>query len=265
MGLFLGILEGALCVILYVRMCKREVPQSMGKKAVVPVALGLFAPLFSTALLVGMGIIAAQIVGSQNQSLVDVVPTYTLKSFAAAFIGAAFPEELIKFLFLLLSIKIVKPKSIYECGLLGVGIGTGFTFLEEMLYGGNNLVNALVRIPFFAMHLVFNLIMALFLGLALYEKRNGRGGKKYDVLAFVVPVLWHTTFDAATTFNKVLQTGLDTEDVFLRNAGAAFALIALVVSIALQVWLLIQYKKRTKDLCAMKLSRQSSRPRHSKS
>lgn len=265
MGLIMGMLDGALCVILYVRMCRREVPEPMGKKAAIPVALGLLAPLFSTLMFVGIGLISLQITGEQSQSLVSFVPTNTLKSFVAAFLGAAFPEELIKFLLLLLSVKLVKPKSIYECGLLGAGVGTGFTFLEQMIYGGTNLVSALARMPFFAMHLVFDLIMGLFLGLAMHEKRNGRSGKKHDVLAFVVPVLWHTVFDAATTFNKVLQTGLETEDTFSRNVGAVFALIVLVVSIAAQVWVLIQYKKRTEELCAMELSQQSSRPRHSKS
>lgn len=266
MGLLLGLLDGALCVILYVRMCKREVPEPMGKKAAIPVALGLFAPLLSTALLVGIGLLALQIMGGDGQSLASFVPTYTLKSFVGAFLGAAFPEEFIKFFFVLLAIKLVKPKSIYECGLLGAGVGTGFTFLEQMLYGGTDPVSALVRMPFFAMHLVFDLIMALFLGLSMYEKRSGRGGaKKYAVLAFVVPVLWHTIFDAATTFNRVLQVGLETEDIFLRNAGAVFALIVLVVSIALQIWLLIQYKKRTEELCAMGLTQQSPRPHHSKS
>lgn len=255
MGLILGILDGVLCVILYARMCRREIPKPMGKKVAIPMALGLLAPILSTALLIVLGFILMQVNGGQGQSLQDVVPTYTLKSLVAAFLSASFPEELIKFLFILLSVKLVKPKNIYEYGLLGSGVGTGFTFLEQMAYGGQSPITALVRMPFFAMHMVFNLIMAIFLGLAMYEKQKGRSGATlHAILAFVVPLLWHTVFDASTTFNRMLQTGLDTENDLLRNVGAAIALIVIVASVTLQFWLLVQYKKRTKELCAMKIS-----------
>lgn len=255
MGLILGILDGVLCVILYARMCRREIPKPMGKKVAISMALGLLAPILSTALLIVLGFILMQVNGGQGQSLQDVVPTYTLKSLVAAFLSASFPEELIKFLFILLSVKLVKPKNIYEYGLLGSGVGTGFTFLEQMAYGGQSPITALVRMPFFAMHMVFNLIMAIFLGLAMYEKQKGRSGATlHAILAFVVPLLWHTVFDASTTFNRMLQTGLDTENDLLRNVGAAIALIVIVASVTLQFWLLVQYKKRTKELCAMKIS-----------
>ena len=255
MGLILGALDGILCVILYIRMCRREVPKPMGKRVAIPMALGLLAPILSTALLIVLGFILMQVNGGQGQSLQDVVPTYTLKSLVAAFLSASFPEELIKFLFILLSVKLVKPKNIYEYGLLGSGVGTGFTFLEQMAYGGQSPITALVRMPFFAMHMVFNLIMAIFLGLAMYEKQKGRSGATlHAILAFVVPLLWHTVFDASTTFNRMLQTGLDTENDLLRNVGAAIALIVIVASVTLQFWLLVQYKKRTKELCAMKIS-----------
>lgn len=264
MGLIAGILDGVLCLVLYIRMCGREVPEPMGKKSAIPVALGFLAPLVSTLLLVGFGLIVNQVTGGQGQPLAGLVPTYTLKSLVAAFIGAGFPEELVKFLFLLLSMKLVKPKNVYECGLLGAGVGAGFTFLEEMLYGGGNVVNALIRLPFFAMHVVFDLIMGLFLGLALYGKKNGRSGtKKYAFLALFVPVLWHTVFDASTTFNKILTAGVDTDNDFLKYAGAAFALVVIVISVALQVWGLIQFKKRAEELCAMDISPQRSYPRHS--
>lgn len=265
MGLILGILDGILCVILFIRMYRREVPEPMGKKAAIPVALGLVSPVLSTLLLVAYGFIAALVLGAESQSIPSMVPTYTLRSFVAAFLGAGFPEELIKFLFILLSVKLVKPKNVYEYGLIGAGVGTGFTFLEQMLYGSQNPASALVRIPFFAMHVVFNLITALYLGLAKHEKENGRSGaKKHAVLAFVVPLLWHTCFDAATTYNTMLWTGIDNGDVLLRNVGLVFALAVIIASVALQVWGLVLYKKRTEELCAMDVLQQSSRPRHSK-
>ena len=266
MGLIVGILQGILCIILYVRMYKREVPEPMGKKAAIPVVLGFFAPFLSTALLVGFGLIVMKVTGGQLQSLTGLIPTYTLRSLTAAFIGAAFPEEFIKLLFILLSSKFIKPKNVYEYGLLGAGVGAGFTFLEEMLYGGGSIAAALGRIPFFAMHVVFNLIMGVFLGLALCEKRNGRAGAtKHAILAFVVPVLWHSIFDAATTFNKALQAGVDTDNDFLAIAGVAVALVVVIVSVALQVWGLIKYKNSTEELCAMDITQQESQPRHSKS
>ena len=266
MGLIAGVLEGVLCVILYVRMCKREVPEPMGKKAAIPVVLGLFSPILSTILLAVFALAVMQITGGQSQSLTSQIPTYTLRSLFAAFLGAAFPEELVKFLFLLLSARIIKPKNVYEYGLLGAGVGTGFTFLEQMLYGGQNIVNSLVRLPFFAMHVAFDLIMGVLLGLAMYKRHSGRGGdKKYVILAFVVPVLWHTIFDAATTFNKALQAELDADNKLVTYVGAAAALIVIIVSVALQVWGLVKYKKETEELCAMETSSQPSRPRHIKS
>lgn len=252
MGLIVGILEGILCVVLYVRMYQREVPEPMGKKAAIPVALGLFAPILSTLLVLAFGLVLVQTTGGQGPSLTSLVPTYTLKSLVAAFLSAGFPEEFIKGLLLLLSVKLVKPKNVYECGMLGAGVGTGFTFLEEVLYGGKSLVTSLIRMPFFAMHMVFNLTMALFLGLALHEKQSGRdGATKHAVLAFVMPLLWHTVFDAATAFNKFLEAGIDTDNDLLEYVGAGIALVIIIISVALQAWELVQFKKRTAELCAM--------------
>lgn len=255
MGLIVGIIAGVLCCVLYIRMCRRDVPVPMGKKAAIPVALGCIAPILSTVMFIGIGFALLTVSGDSSQSLKDLVPTYTLKSLVAAFLTAGFPEELVKFLFLLLSAKLVKPKSVYEWGLLGAGVGVGFTFLEEMLYGGGNVAVALFRMPFFAMHMVFDLIMGLFLGLAAFDRKDGReGALRHTVIALVVPLLWHVTFDAATTFNTALTVGIDTGNDFLMYVGATVAVVVIVASVVLQFWELVQFKRKSGELCAMRLS-----------
>ena len=257
MGLILGILDGVLCVILYARMCRREIPKPMGKKVAIPMALGLLAPILSTALLIVLGFILMQVNGGQGQSLQDVVPTYTLKSLVAAFLSASFPEELIKFLFILLSVKLVKPKNIYEYGLLGSGVGTGFTFLEQMAYGGQSPITALVRMPFFAMHMVFNLIMAIFLGLAMYEKQKGRSGATlHAILAFVVPLLWHTVFDASTVDNTALMVENEATNVTGFIIAAGVMLVSVVMQFVMFAWL----KKKTGEYSGMALNWQDPLP-----
>ena len=174
LGILVSLIATSLCAVVYVRMYMRDLPTPLEKKkAALPPLLGLFAPL-----------------------------SPLLSSLVSAFLSAGFPEELVKFLMLLLAIKLVKPRNVYEYGMLGAGVGFGFTALEEALYGGGNVVTAASRIPFFAMHMIFDLIMGLLLGLARYRKEKGLGGVGLRrFLALLLPILWHTLYDSATVTN----------------------------------------------------------------
>ena len=252
MGLLFGILEGILCGILYFRMCKREVPETLGKKAAIPAVLGLVAPLIYMLAFLGLGYLTMRLFGGEGAAASsNSSPSHLLSSLLSAFIIAGFPEELIKFLFILLSIKIVKPKNLYEYGLIAAGVGFGFTFLEEISYGGGNLITAVGRLPFFAMHMVFDIPMGLFLGLAKYDRQNGRSGAvKHTILALVIPVLWHTVFDSVTAFNAWLNSGVDEVQVL----GVILAFVVIAISSVLQIVELVEFKKKTPELCAMEIA-----------
>ncbi len=230
-----------LCVFVYVRMVKREEPRTLGKKSIIPVALGLLTPLFSLFFIILARVL---IVSSVGGPVSISVPNLFLKSMAKAFLEASLPEELIKLLFALLAVAIVKPKNVYTYALMFIGVGFGFTALEEFVYGGDNTLFSLARLPGFALHLAFGMIMGVHLGLARFKRKQGTGGSAMHVLAaLVLPVLWHTVYDAATVDNA----GIEAES----DIALIIALVVNIASIVLQFIMLSRFKKRSKDLCKM--------------
>ncbi|MBO5556825.1 MAG: PrsW family intramembrane metalloprotease [Oscillospiraceae bacterium] len=248
MGFIAALISTALCAVVYVRMYKRELPEPMGKrKAAVPVAFGVVSVLLSTALVIAFGFGIRATVGS----VAEAVSNPVLSSLVSSFLLAGFTEELVKFLVFLLTLKICKPKSVYEYGMLCAGVGFGFTGLEAMLYGGQAPAASFLRILFFAMHMVFGLLMGLHWGLARYAKKQGNpGAGKHTFLAGFLPVLWHTVFDAFTTVNPALRFDDDT----VKIAGIVAAGVVLAVSIALQALLLIRFRKNAETYCGMLLT-----------
>ena len=117
-----------------------------------------------------------------------------------------------------------------------------------IVYGGSALTS-LSRLPGFAMHMVFGLIMGLFLGLARYKKQAGERGGGEACLALLLPVLWHTAYDAATGFNLALSS----EDEKVQFLGVIVWLTVIGVSTVLQFVVLIRFKKKTGKYCAMVL------------
>ena len=138
----------------------------------------------------------------------------------------------------LLMVKIFKPKNVYEFAMAFIGIGFGFTAREEILYGGG--VRSLIRLPGFAMHMVFGIIMGVNLGLARYEKQQGGSPGKYILCGLLVPVLWHTLYDAGTAYNA----WLDAADENTQSAGLIIGVILIIVSTVLEFVLLIRFKKK---------------------
>ena len=146
MGIILALVSFLLSLLVYVRMVRREIPEPLGKKqAIIPMAVGLAAPFLATMLVILFGLI---IKATINKPLSGLSDSLIYKSLVTSFIGAGFTEEFVKFLLLLLLVKILKPKNVYEYVLFCVGIAVGFTLLEEVTYGGNGgAITSLVRIP----------------------------------------------------------------------------------------------------------------------
>lgn len=249
MGILVSLIATALCAVVYVRMYKRDLPEPIGKgKAALPPLLGLFAPLLSTLLVVGIAFAVKTLVGVP---LREAISSPLLRSLANAFLSAALPEELVKFLVFLIAAALVRPRNVYEYGMLCAGVGFGFTGLEDALYGGDGILTAATRIPFFGLHMIFQLVMGLHLGLAKYNKKNGLGGVGgHRFLAFFLPILWHTVFDAMTASNPAVgMDGGDAEALWI-----VLGLVVLLVSVALQFLLFVRFRKKSGEYCAMPLT-----------
>lgn len=235
------IISFVLCAFIYIRMLRREQPGTLGKKSIVPVAFGFIAPIFTFVLLVVAKVLIDKTAGGQVSIRIQ---NPLLRSLAKAFVGAGFTEELIKLLLALLAVAIVKPKNVYTYALMFIGVGFGFTALEELLYGGDNDLISLARLPLFALHMVFGMIMGVNLGLAHFKRTKAAGGSsKHVIAALLLPVLWHTVYDAATVDNA----GIATEN----DIALILALVISIASVVLQFIMLSKFKKRSKDLCQM--------------
>ena len=246
MGFITSLIAFILCAFVYVRMIRREVPEQIGKaQAWVPVGAGLIAPIISTVITVGLGMLTIKLHGGEITQSGVTMPVQqaqqetnvVLRSLIKSFRVAGFTEELVKLLLALLMVKIFKPKNVYEYALAFIGVGFGFTALEEVLYGGGGLAS-LSRLPGFAMHMVFGILMGVNLGLAHHAKLHGGSAGKHIFLGLFLPVLWHTLYDAATAFNA----GIDTSNENVQMAAIVIALIASVASTVLQFVLLVRFK-----------------------
>lgn len=248
MGILVALISSALCALFYVRMVRRETPEPMPKKkATTPVVLGLFAPILSTLLTLGIGFAVKGLTG--GRSLSDLIGNLVASSLVRSLLTAGLTEELVKFLLFLLLVKRLNPKNVYEYAVLVGGIGFGFTVLEEITYGGGSPIAALLRLPGFAMHMVLGLIMGLFLGLARYRKQRGESGGRETCFALLLPILWHTVYDASTAFNAALSA----EDEYVQFKGGLVGLVLVAVTTVLQFVVLIKFRKDTGKYCAMEL------------
>lgn len=205
--------------IIYKKMIKWEVGTAIGKtQALLPIGLGGLSIILAFVVTLAIGVYLKGVLG---YSLDDMQDPF-LKSFAMAFLRAGLTEECAKLLMMLLAIKLLKPKNIYEYALIGGATGFGFTVLEEMLYGGS--VAALFRFTDVALHMSLGIIMGKYLGLGKYNKENGLVYKSQYMMAVAVPVLIHTIYDALTVFNPAITTeGLDEDSI------AFWAVLGLVV------------------------------------
>lgn len=231
--------------ILYVRMIKRETP-SIGKaQAIVPIIFGAISLLVSVFITLGIGIILFKLGYDKNN-----IDNLALRSLVSSFFSAGLSEEISKFLFILLSIKIFKPKNVYEYLLTGFGVGMGFTMFEEFLYG-SNLVVLILRMFIITFHAVFGSIMASYIGKAKYYKQNKVENKNPAfeyIKSLLIPILIHTIYDATNIKNAGLESGVPQN---IQEIAITIALITIVVAFVLQIVIHIRIKKDTEKLCQM--------------
>ena len=233
---------------LYSRMIRRESPDKITKtQAVVPVVLGAVSTVLSFLLFLGIGFLLDK-AGFSTQHLPNFI-----RSVVAAFISAGFPEEITKFLMILLTLLLFRRRirNIYEYILIGAAVGFGFTLLEEFLYGSSAGITAIARLITVASHMVFGIIMARHLGTAKYNKIKGSGSVAGEyALALLVPILLHTLYDAGTATNAFFNSGNEDAELI----GMAFALVVTVVLFILQIVVLIRLKRNTEKYCRMVIS-----------
>ena len=232
---------------LYSRMIRRESPDTIAKtQAVVPVILGAVSTVLSFLLFLAIGFLLDK-AGFSTQHFPNFI-----RSVLAAFISAGLPEEITKFLMILLTLLVFRRRirNVYEYILIGAAVGFGFTLLEEFFYGSDVGITAIARLITIASHMVFGIIMARHLGTAKYNKMKGSGSIRGEyALALLVPILLHTLYDAGTATNTYLNSGNENEELI----GIAFALIVTVALFILQIVVLIRLKRNTEKYCRMEI------------
>lgn len=243
MALLGAVISFIILGILYRKMIRWGRPPAISKRqAVVPVVLGVFSLLISFAFVL-LNWAVANGVGYDYEAAHVAV-----QSFVSAFLSAGLPEEFAKLLMILISIRIFRKRigNVYEYILVGAAVGFGFTIFEEFLYG-SDLISMILRLITVTGHMLFGICMARHLGMAKYDKETGKGAaaKEY-ILAFVVPVVLHTAYDALV-MNKLKESG----DENIQLVGVCIALAAVVFMFALQIIMLVKLKKNAGKLSAL--------------
>ena len=247
MGIIAMLISLIILTFLYRRMIARDIPEPIGRKqAIIPILLGFVSlPLSLFFTLGGVGIL---------MDIFDYAPTdgsLLAQSILSAFLFAGLTEELGKFLMIMVAFMIYRNsvKNVYEYMLLGAAVGFGFTLPEEALYG-SDLITCLLRLDFFAGHLIFGIIMAYYLGMAEHKKITKQGSPAKDYLfALLLPILMHTLYDACTANNKFLYH----EDVNMQLIGLAVGIVGALAAFIVQILILLKCKKNAERLCSLRL------------
>lgn len=233
--------------IIYFKMIKRETP-SIGKaQEIVPVIFGVVSLVVSVALTVLIAIGLSKLGYNKNN-----ISNLVLRSISSSFFAAGLPEEIAKCLFIVLCIKIFKPKNVYEYLLTGFGVGMGFTIFEEFLYG-SSLVAVAIRILVITFHSLLGSIMASYIGKAKYYKLNKTENKNITMMyvkALLIPILIHTLYDATNVKNAGLEAGVPDN---VQGIAVLIALVTMLLAFILQIIIHVRIKKDTDKLIEMKV------------
>lgn len=150
-------------------------------------------------------------------------------------------------IFILICIKIFKPKNVYEYLLIGFGAGMGFTIFEEFLYGAN-LLASVIRLVVLTFHAMLGSIMASYIGKAKYYKTHNMTDKNIAlqyVKALVIPIIIHTIYDATNIKNAGLEEGVP--DV-AQGLAVIVAFGTMLLAFILQIIVHVKIKKDTNKL-----------------
>ena len=237
-----AIIALVICGFIYLRMIKKEVPETIGKlQAILPAVLGgICMPISGVS---GLGLLAAiQCMGIRIETL-PTLPAAIL----AAFFMAGFVEELFKFLVIILTLAVLKNKvsNVYEYILLGAAVGFGFTVVEDFTFG-ESIAALFIRIPLLLTHMTLNMIMGEFIGRAKYNHQKGEGHTLlYWALGLIIPMGLHTLYDAGTIFNfPVLRDG-----DFI--TGGILGCAAIMINIVLLIYVPVRAMKNAEKLSAL--------------
>ena len=246
--------------ILYKNMIAWEGDYRISRgQALLPVLLGLLS--------VPLSFVFFLIIGLTFRAVTGFVPTdgpLLLASFNHALFSAALNEELAKLIITLIVLCIYRKKirNVYEYMLIAGAVGFGFILIEDFVYSVS-LPVLLMRLPGITVHMMLGLAMGRHLGLARYNKVTGRGSvlKEY-LLAFFVPVFWHTVFDFFAA-NMLIHAGDNVETMTAEiqrttYIGAGMVLIAVIPIFFFQFYIFRRLKKNAANLVALSFIAENS-------
>lgn len=239
--------------ILYKNMIAWEGDYRISRgQALLPVILGLLS--------VPLSFVFFLIIGLAFKAVTGFVPTdgpVLLASFNHALFSAALNEELAKLIITLIVLCIFskKVRNVYEYMLIAGAVGFGFTLIEDFVYSVG-LTGLLMRLPNMTVHMMLGLAMGRHLGLARYNKVTGKGSvvKEY-LLAYFVPVFWHTVFDFFAA-NMLIHAGDNVETMTPEiertvYIGAAMVLIVVIPIFFFQFYIFRRLKRNAVNLAAL--------------
>lgn len=229
---------------LYKKMIDWEYPRKISKaQAIIPILLGILSLPLSFVFFLFIANIGRDVLGVSlgNGPLLWA-------SFTSALFSAAINEELAKLIFALIVIIIFRKsiRNVYEYILIGGAVGFGFTIVEEYIYS-SGIIALILRVLTVTVHMLLGFAMGRHLGLARYNKVTGKGSvlREY-LLAYFVPVAVHTIYDTLAV-NDLLSS----KDEMTSFIGVAMALVALVCTFALQVYVFKSLRKNAQALAAL--------------
>ena len=244
MDYFVAVITLLVLAFLYWRMIRREMPRPVSPfQAILPFALGIVSMLIYGPCLIGF----IRQFSHMSVYLSEAPPV--LQGMLKAFLMAGFPEEMLKMIFILIALVVLRSRvrNVYEYILIGAAIGAGFTVAEEWLYADTFQVSVFViRMVGVAAHMAFNMVMGEYLGRARVCKLTGQGSPvKYTILAFAIPCIIHTLYDTCITGNVLLQDGSTAA------LGGVIMVAAVALLVVFQFVVLIRFRKKTEEFCAM--------------
>ncbi|MBE5858943.1 MAG: PrsW family intramembrane metalloprotease [Butyrivibrio sp.] len=237
-----GIITTGILGWLYMRMIKREKAPQIGiPQAVLPIILGIISEIVGSraVMFLMMGL------GENGSAKFNELPVVA-RQFLAPFLFAAFPEEFIKLIMVIITLCVFrkKVKNVYEYILIGAAVGIGFSIAEDYSYA-SELIGVFVRLPMLPGHMAMDMLMGEFLGIAMYNKKNNAGPVAiFNIAAFVAPLIIHTLYDAGTTSNFMVFQGAADQNNLMLTIGIVYALVVVVGFIVYSFRMLIRFKKK---------------------